>query len=67
MIRVKQEPCQIVQDQDCHWYLVPQSQVKLFHELAEREDGWADERWIPFESMAIDSPESIMIHSYEFK
>jgi hypothetical protein len=44
------------QDQDCHWYLIPDDEklLGLFNELNEAEEGWADDRWQQFEDMRID-------------
>ena len=58
----------LIQDQDCHWYLVPSNQINEFYEW----DDWMTtcephlkKDWPDFDSMRINGPHSVLIKEYE--
>jgi hypothetical protein len=46
--------CFFDQDEDFHWYLIPEELAPLWQELKyDVKDGWKDERWC-FDDFRID-------------
>jgi hypothetical protein len=73
----KQPPSQLLQDNDGHWYLVPESEIVRFEQalslmgVANRPDANDETHdaacavFAPFERMRIDGPHSIRILKWQ--
>ena len=42
------------QDQDCHWYMLPENLIPLWDELIQDEECWEDDRWQSIEDCRLD-------------
>ncbi len=52
----------LVQDQDCHWYLIPSEKRDDWNEFCESDDyGYID---TPDYAKEIDGPHRLLIHEY---
>ncbi len=57
----------LVQDQSCHWYLIPLDLQDEFYKWEDMMEtfGYVEDEVVDFNKYSIDSPQSIIIKSYD--
>lgn len=62
----KQAPSQLLQDNDGHWYLVPEAKIVSFHDaLALFTDDPDDDSFESFGEYQVDGPHRLRILAWE--
>lgn len=64
---MKHPPSQLVQDDDGHWYLVPEAKITRFHDILSMDvdDPAAWKAFEPFTQYAVDGPHRLRILAWE--
>jgi len=64
---MKQTPSQLLQDNDGHWYLVPEAKIVKFESALalnpDADEGW--EAFNEFEQYRVDGPHRVRILAWE--